>query len=75
VFVLASTELVILCPAIDNPASCEIRAGIRFLHINNMSDAEIIRDLYAVHSQNITIEGTTRQLCRMLKDGRKKCSR
>jgi hypothetical protein len=32
VFVLVSTERVMMCPAIDNPASCEIRAVIRFLH-------------------------------------------
>jgi hypothetical protein len=26
-----------MCPAIDNPASCEIRAVIRFLHAKNMN--------------------------------------
>jgi hypothetical protein len=31
--------------AIDNPASCEIRAVIRFLHAKNMSAAEIHREL------------------------------
>jgi hypothetical protein len=35
------------CPAIDNPASCEIRAVIRFLGAKNMSAAEILRDLCA----------------------------
>jgi hypothetical protein len=29
-----------MCPAIDNPASCEMRAVIHFLHAKNMS-AEI----------------------------------
>jgi hypothetical protein len=31
-----------LCPVIDNPASCEIRAVIRVLHTKNMSAAESI---------------------------------
>jgi hypothetical protein len=30
VFVLVSTEWDMMCPAIDNPASCEMRAVIRF---------------------------------------------
>jgi hypothetical protein len=30
-----------MCPAIDNPASCEIRAVIRFLHAKNMNAADI----------------------------------
>jgi hypothetical protein len=38
-----------LCSAIDNPASCEIRLVIRFLHANNMSAAEIRRELCAVY--------------------------
>jgi hypothetical protein len=41
VFVLVSTESVMMCPAIDNPASCEIRSVICFLHANNMSALEI----------------------------------
>jgi hypothetical protein len=38
--------------AIDNPASCEVRAVIRFLHYKNVSAPEIHRELCAVHSQN-----------------------
>jgi hypothetical protein len=65
-----------ICPAIDNPASCEIRAVIRFLHPKNMNAAEIHRELYAVYGQNVMSEGTVRQWCRMFKDGQaKKCSR
>jgi hypothetical protein len=41
VFVLVSTECVIMCPAIDKPASCETRAVIRFLYNRNMSAVEI----------------------------------
>jgi hypothetical protein len=58
-----------MCPAIDNPASCEIRADIRFLHSKNMTFAEIHRELCAVYGQNIVNEGTVSQLRRMLKDG------
>jgi hypothetical protein len=51
------------CPAIGNPASCEIRAVIRFLHAKNMSAA--------VYGQNVMSEGTVRHWCRMFKEGRK----
>jgi hypothetical protein len=37
-----------MCPAIDNPASCEILAVNRFLHAKNMSAAEIHLELCAV---------------------------
>jgi hypothetical protein len=58
-----------MCPAIDNPTSCEIRAVIRFLHSKNMSTAESNRELCAVYGQNIMSEGTVTQWCRMFKDG------
>jgi hypothetical protein len=58
-----------MCPAIDNPASCEISALSRFLHAKNISAAEICRELCAVCGQNIMNEGTVRQWCRMFKDG------
>jgi hypothetical protein len=50
-----------MCSAIDNPASCEIRALIRFLHAKNMSAAEIHRELCAVYGQHIIRDGTVRQ--------------
>jgi hypothetical protein len=59
-----------MCPAIDNPASCEIHAVIRYLQTKNMSAVEIHNELYAVYGQNVTSEGTGRQWCRMFKDGR-----
>jgi hypothetical protein len=40
-------------PAIDNPASYEIRALIRYLHATNMSAAKIHRELFALHAQDI----------------------
>jgi hypothetical protein len=59
-----------MCPAIVNPTSCEIRPVIRFLHAKSMSAAEIHRELRAVYCQNVISEENVRQLCRMLKDWR-----
>jgi hypothetical protein len=51
-----------MCLEIDNPASCEIRTVIRFLHAKNMSVAEIHRELCAaVYDQNILTEETVRK--------------
>jgi hypothetical protein len=69
VFVLVSVEWVMMCPVIDNPTSCEIRARICFLHVKNTSAVEIHRGLCAVYGQNVMSEGTVRQWCRMFKDG------
>jgi hypothetical protein len=64
-------------PVIDSPASCEIRAVIRFLQAKNSSAAEIHRKLCAaVYGQNVMSEGTVRPWCRTFKDGwTKKCGR
>jgi hypothetical protein len=59
-----------MCPAIDNSASCEIRTLIRFLRTKIMSAREIHRELCAVYGQNLMNEGIVRQWCRMFKDGR-----
>jgi hypothetical protein len=59
-----------MCPVIDNPASCKICAVIQFLHAENMSAVEIHHGLCALHGQNVMSEGTVRQWCRTLKDGR-----
>jgi hypothetical protein len=61
-----------MCPATDNPASCEICAVIRFLHAKNVSAAEIHRELCTVNGQNITSEGSVRRWCKIFKDGRAK---
>jgi hypothetical protein len=47
-----------MCPAIDNPASCEICAIICFLHAKNMSAVEIHLELCMVYGQNVMNEGT-----------------
>jgi hypothetical protein len=48
------------CPAIDNPASCDIRAVVLFLDARNTSALEIHRELYAIYGQNVMSEGTVR---------------
>jgi hypothetical protein len=51
-----------MCPAIDNPASCEIRVVIRLLLAKNMNAAEIHREFCtAVYSQTVMCERTVRQ--------------
>jgi hypothetical protein len=42
-----------MCPAIDNPASCEILAFTCFLHAKNMSAEEIHIELCTVYSKNV----------------------
>jgi hypothetical protein len=59
-----------MCPAIDNSASFEIRAVIRFLHARNLSAAKIHRELCVVYGQKVMSERTVRQWCTMLTDGR-----
>jgi hypothetical protein len=41
-----------MCPAIDNPASCEMFFVICFLHAKNINAAEINCELCAVYGQN-----------------------
>jgi hypothetical protein len=70
VFVLISTEQVMICSAIDNPASFEICTVNCFLRSKNMSGAEIHRELCTVYCQNVMSEGTVTHWCRLFKDGR-----
>jgi hypothetical protein len=57
-------------PAIDNPAICEIRAIIRFLHAKNTIAVEIHPELRTIYGQTVMSEGNVRQWCRMFKAGR-----
>jgi hypothetical protein len=59
-----------MCPANDNPASCEIRVFVLFLHAKIMSAAEMNLELCAVYGQILMSEGIIRQWCRMFKDRR-----
>ena len=42
-----------MCAAINNPASCEVRAVIRFLLARNNNAAEIHRQLCEVYGPNV----------------------
>jgi hypothetical protein len=60
-----------MCPATNNPASCEIHVVTRFLHAKNMGAVEIHCELCTVlYGENVMGEGTAIQRCRMFKDGR-----
>jgi hypothetical protein len=48
----------------------EICTVIHFLHTKNMSAAEIHCELCVIYSHNVMSDGTVRQWCRMLKNGR-----
>jgi len=52
------------------PASCEVRAGIRFLHAEGQSAAEIHRWLCHVYGDNIMSDSCVREWCRKFRDGR-----
>jgi hypothetical protein len=58
-----------MCPVIDNPTSCKIHAAIPFLHVKNISAAEIHCELCTLYNQNVMRKGTVRQWRRMFKDG------
>jgi hypothetical protein len=57
-----------MCPAIDIPASCKICVVIHCLHAENLSAAEVDRDLRVVCCQNVMSERTVRQWCKIFKD-------
>jgi hypothetical protein len=52
------------------PASCEVRAVIRFLHTEGQSMAEIHRWLCRVYGDNIMSDSCVREWCRKFRDGR-----
>jgi hypothetical protein len=58
-----------MCPAIDNPTSCEICIAVHFLHVRNVRAVEIHSELCVVYDQNVISEGTAEQWCRMFKYG------
>jgi transposase len=51
------------------PASCEVRAVIRFLHAEGESAAEIHRRLCRVYGDNVMSVSCVREWCRKFKDG------
>ena len=52
------------------PASCEVRAVIRFLHAEGQSAAEIHRRLCRVYDDNVMSDSCVREWCRKFRDGR-----
>jgi transposase len=52
------------------PASCEMRAVIRFLHAEGQSAAEIHRRLCRVYSDNVMSDSRVREWCRKFRDER-----
>jgi hypothetical protein len=67
--------MVMVCPAINNPTSCEICTVFLFIHSKNINAAEIHNELCLVYFQNVMSEGSIRQWYGKFKDGcLKKCS-
>jgi hypothetical protein len=65
-----------MCPAIDNPANCEINTVVtHFLQDKIINAVVIHREFGTVYGQNLISEGTIRQWCRIFEDGRRKYSR
>jgi hypothetical protein len=52
------------------PASCEVRAVVRFLHAEGQIAAEIHRGLCRVYSDNVMNDSCVREWCRTFSDGR-----
>jgi hypothetical protein len=52
------------------PASCEVRAVIRFLHAERQTAAEIYRRLCRVYGDNVMNDSCVREWCRKFRGGR-----
>jgi len=52
------------------PASCEVRAVIRFLHAEGQSAAKIYRRLCHLYGDNVMSDSSVREWCRKFRDGR-----
>ena len=59
-----------MCAAINNPASCEVRAVIRFLLARNNNAAEIHRQLCEGYGPNVMSDSKVRQWCHFFKEVR-----
>ena len=56
-----------MCAVKNNPASCEVRAVIRFLLARNNNAAKIHRQLCEVYGPNVMSDSKVRQWCRLFK--------
>jgi hypothetical protein len=52
------------------PATCEVRAVIRFLPAEGQSAAEIHRRVCRVYGKNVMSDSCVREWCREIEDGR-----
>ena len=52
------------------PASCDVRAVIRFLHAQGQSAAEFHRRLCRVYGDNVMSDSSVSEWCRKFRDGR-----
>jgi hypothetical protein len=52
------------------PACCDVRAVIRFLHVEGQSAVEIHRRLCRVYGNNVMNGSCVREGCRKFEDGR-----
>ena len=59
-----------MCAAINNPASCEVRAVIRFLLARNNNAAEIHSQLCEGYGPNVMSDSKVRQWCHFFKEVR-----
>ena len=55
---------------ISNPADCEVRGVIRFLHAENVTPSEIHRRLVAVYDEHIMKAASVRKWCTMIRNWR-----
>jgi hypothetical protein len=53
---------------ITTPASCEVRAVIRYLHAEGQSTVEIHRRLCRVYGDNVMSDSCVREWCRKFRD-------
>jgi hypothetical protein len=56
--------------SIQNPAKCEVRAVIRFLHAKGETAAEIHRQLVSVYSEDVMNRQKVEKCCRGFEAGR-----
>ena len=59
-----------MAATIDAPAKCELRSVIRFLQAEGRTTAEINRRMSKVYGENFMSDGSVRERCRKLKEGR-----
>ena len=62
--------MFIMFKKIQNPAACEMRSVIRFLHAKNMKPAEIHRQICDVYGEHVMSISMVRRWVQMFNEGR-----